>query len=345
MRIRKILVLGGSGHIGRQLVDALKNTAWAVPVSASRRLAAAGGGAVENLRVDSRDVQALTAALEDFDAVVNCVAGDARSISEGARVLVQAALGTQCRRIVHLSTMSVYGPVEGQVREDTALNPSLGWYGQAKCDAEEHMREFARRGGEVVVLRPGCVFGPGSELWVGRVGRWLQTGRLGDLGMAGDGWSNLVHVDDVCQALVAALQLPVRPGDMPVFNLAAPDSPRWNEYFVDLALALQATPVLRIGPRQLRLDALLAGPPLKALQLAFKRLGRPASGLPDPMPPGLLRLWAQHIHLDATLAEQTLGVTWTPYAVGLQSCADWLTGNTAQRSPPLSNASNAVCTP
>ena len=342
MKILRILVLGGSGHIGKQLVETLKGTAWAVPVSASRRTAGAGNGSVETLRVDSRDIQALTAALEGFDAVVNCVAGDARSISEGARVLVQAALGTRCRRIVHLSTMSVYGPVEGVVREDAAIDPSLGWYGQAKCEAEKHMGEFARRGGEAVVLRPGCVFGPGSELWVGRVGRWLQTGRLGDLGVAGDGWSNLVHVDDVCQALMAALQLPVRPGDMPVFNLAAPDSPRWNDYFVDLALALQATPVPRIGPRQLRLDTLLAGPPLKAMQLAFKRLGRPTSGLPDPMPPGLLRLWAQHIHLDATLAEQMLGVTWTPYAVGLQSCADWFTGNTAQRSPPLGNA---VCTP
>ncbi len=341
MRIRKILVLGGSGHIGRQLVDALKSTAWAVPVSASRRIAATGGGSVENLRVDSRDVQALTAALEGVDAVVNCVAGDARSISEGARVLVQAALGAQCRRIVHLSTMSVYGPVEGMVREDTALDPSLGWYGQAKCEAEQHLGEFARQGGEAVVLRPGCVFGPGSELWVGRVGRWLQTGRLGDLGVAGDGWSNLVHVDDVCQALMAALQLPVRPGDMPAFNLAAPDSPRWNEYFVDLALALQATPVSRIGPRQLRLDALLAGPPLKVTQLAFKRLGRPTSSVPDPMPAGLLRLWAQHIHLDATQAAQTLGLTWTPYAVGLQSSADWFAGNRAQPKLPIGK----VCTP
>jgi len=342
MRILRVLVLGGSGHIGSQLVEALKSTPWAVPVSASRSTVGTGHANVETMRVDSRDVQALTSALEDFDAVVNCVAGDARSISEGARVLVQAALGTQCRRIVHLSTMSVYGPVEGLVREDTALNPSLGWYGQAKCDAEKHMREFARRGGEVVVLRPGCVFGPGSELWVGRVGRWLQTGRLGDLGVAGDGWSNLVHVDDVCQALMAALQLPVRPGDMPVFNLAAPDSPRWNDYFVDLALALQATLVPRIGPRQLRLDALLAGPPLKVMQLAFKRLGRPTSGLPDPMPPGLLRLWAQHIHLDATQAAQKLRVTWTPYAVGLQSSADWFVGKKAERTPPLDKA---ICIP
>ncbi len=41
------------------------------------------------------------------------------------------------------------------------------------------------------------------------------------------------------------------------------------------------------------------------------------------MPPGLLRLWGQHIRLDASLATQTLGLAWTPYPEGLQSSAAW----------------------
>ena len=322
----KILLLGGSGYIGKRISDTLRGTSWAVPISASRRHNHASATSADSLRVDSCDIAALTAALEGFDAVVNCVAGDARSISEGARVLVQAALAASCRRIVHLSTMSVYGSREGSVLEDAPLDPGLGWYGRAKCEAESYMGEFARRGGEAVILRPGCVFGPGSELWVGRVGRWLQSGRLGDLGIAGDGWSNLVHVDDVGRALMASLQLPVEPGQLPVFNLAAPDSPRWNDYFVDLALELKATPVRRIGPRQLQWDALLLSPPLKVVQLALERMGRPNSALPDPMPPGLRRLWAQHIHLDSGVATQKLGLSWTPYSASLKSSAGWFSG-------------------
>jgi nucleoside-diphosphate-sugar epimerase len=326
----KILVLGGSGHIGKQVLDALRSAPWAEPVGASRATSQAGqpGGANGDwVRVDTTDVSALTAALQGFDAVVNCVAGDAHSISEGARVLVQAARAAQCRRIVHLSTMAVYGPVEGIVDEDAPLDPSLGWYGRAKCLAETEIREFVRRGGEAVVLRPGCVFGVGSELWVGRVARWLQAGRLGDLGVAGDGWSNLVDVADVCQAIMISLRLPLEPGQLPVFNLAAPDSPRWNDFFVDLALALNATPVRRIGSRQLQMDAWLAGPPLKAAQRALKYLGKKSATLPDPMPPGLLRLWAQHIHLDAGSATQELGLVWTPYAMGLQGSVSWFCGD------------------
>jgi len=236
-------------------------------------------------------------------------------------MLTDAARQAGNPRIVHLSTMSVYGRVEGNIPEDAPLNPELGWYGRAKCEAEHHIGDYARRGGEAVVLRPGCVFGPNSELWVGRIARWLQAGRLGDLGVGGDGWSNLVHVDDVCQAVVAALKLHVQPRGVPAFNLAAPDSPRWNTYFVDLALALQFTPVRRISRRQLQLDSLLASPPLKLAQMVSKRFRWTVSGLPDYMPPGLMGLWAQHIHLDSTQASQRLGLVWTTYAAGLRSAA------------------------
>ena len=323
----KVLVLGGSGHIGKRLLQTLANTSWDIPTGASRSPVKSSSNGVDWIRLNTCNVVELTAALRGFDAVVNCVAGDERSISKGTQLMVQAALSAGCPRIVHLSTMSVYGPVEGTVCEDAPLNPDLGWYGRAKCEAEQHINEFVRQGGEAVVLRPGCVFGPGSELWVGRVGRLLRAGRLGDLGLGGDGWSNLVHVDDVCQAVMAALQLPVEPGELPIFNLAAPDSPRWNEYFVDLALALHATPVRRIRRQQLQLDAWLAGPPLKLAKMGLKYVQWPTSTLPDPISPGLLGLWAQHIHLDTGRANKRLSLLWTPYPVSLQSSADWLSGS------------------
>jgi len=334
----KVLVLGASGHIGARLMEMLQATPWAKATGASRRMK----NTASWLEVDSRDPRQLAQALQGFDAVVNCVAGDAASIADGARALAQAALQAGCRRIVHLSTMSVYGPAEGRVREDAPLNPSLGWYGSAKCEAEAAMHDFARHGGEAVMLRPGCVYGPGSQLWVGRIGRWLQAGRLGDLGIAGDGWANLVHVDDVCQALLLALRLPTAQGKIPVFNLAAPDSPRWNDYFVDLALAINATPVRRLGRRRLQLDAWLCGPPLKAAERGLKLLGSHGVKLPDALPPGLLGLWSQHIHLDTQAATHRLGVRWTPYADGLRDSAAWFT---APATASRHTLDKVICTP
>ncbi|MDB5929087.1 MAG: NAD-dependent epimerase/dehydratase [Polaromonas sp.] len=348
----KVLVLGGSGHIGRRLLEILAATAaapWQRPTGASRGPVKNGPRGVDWLQLDTCDEAALASALRGFDAVVNCVAGNARSIAAGTQVLAKAALKADCPRIIHLSTMSVYGPVEGTVHEEAPLNPGLGWYGRAKCEAERHVRQFVLQGGEAVVLRPGCVFGPGSELWVGRIGRWLRAGRLGDLGAGGDGWSNLVHVDDVCQAIIAALGLTVISGELPVFNLSAPDSPRWNAYFIDLALALQATPIRRISQRQLQLDTRLAGPPLKLAQMALKRARWSRPGLPDPMPPGLPALWAQQIHLYSGKASQKLGLAWTPYTAGLQSSAAWfgVPAAGAASAPASTSASpgNTACTP
>jgi nucleoside-diphosphate-sugar epimerase len=328
----RVLVLGGTGYVGSRLCALLRDSGWAIPVSASARRRASG---FESLRVNTRDAAAMRLALAGVDAVVNCVAGDALSIAQGAKVLAHAATAAGRPRLVHLSSMSVYGRVEGRVDENTALDPSLGWYGRSKCEAERHIEGYAASGGTAVILRPGCVWGPGSQLWVGRTGRWLQSGRLGDLGIAGDGWSNLVHVDDVCRAIMAALRSRHPLGQVRTYNLAASDSPRWNEYFVDLALAIGATPVRRISPRQLRMDAWIAGPPLKVAQTLLARIGR-ASALPDPLPPGLLGLWERHLRLDAGKAERMLGVRWTPYADALEQSAAWFLE--AQRSAASASA-------
>ena len=313
-----VLVLGASGYVGSRLLALLRESGWARPVGASSR--ARGEGQV---RVDVRDGAALTEALRGMDAVVNCVAGDATSIGQGARMLAEAAVAANCPRVIHLSTMSVYGAREGVVDENAAPGPLLGWYDQAKRDAERSLLHYTAKGGTLVTLRPGCVWGAGSELWVGRVGRWLRSGRLGDLGEHGDGWSNLVHVDDVCVAVVRALQLPLAQGASCTYNLAAPDSPRWNEYFMDLALAIGATPVRRLGRRRLALDARVAGPVLHVTRKLLQRAGRVAQAIPEPITPGLLGLWQRHLHLDPRAAARDLVLDWTPYPVALSEAAAW----------------------
>ncbi|HVE53775.1 MAG TPA: NAD(P)-dependent oxidoreductase [Ramlibacter sp.] len=305
----KVLVLGGTGYIGSRLVHMLAQTGWAHPVSTSRR---AG--------IDTTNLDAMKRALQGMDAVVNCVAGSAGAIAEGARVLVQAAQQAGRPRIVHLSTMSVYGALEGEVTEASPRDPSIGWYAKAKCEAEDIVADYE---GGAVMLRPGCVWGPGSELWVGRIGRLLRARRLGDLGAAGDGWSNLVALDDVCAAVVASLRIETTPGMPRVFNLGAPDSPRWNDYFTDLALAIGATPVPRLSARRVQLDAKLAGPPLKVAEILLKKARRSANALPDPIPPGLLGVFERHLHLRSDLAASELGIGWTPYEQVLKQSAAW----------------------
>lgn len=322
----KVLVLGGSGYIGQHLLQRMAATVGVSAVSASRGRKPAPDGIV-TIQLDTRDEAALTLALSGMDCIVNCVAGDADSIAAGATTLVRAAQAAGCARIVHLSTMSVYGRQEGRLDESAPFDPGLGWYARAKCAAELEMQQYVAAGGNAIILRPGCVYGPDSQLWVGRIGRLLKSGRLGDLGPQGDGWSNLVHVDDVCSAILASLLLTQsqqigETESLVAINLAAPDSPRWNDYFRDLAMAIGATPLKRIPQRRIKADACIAGPVIKITEKVADRLGIAHSSLPDPIPPALLRFFNQQIFLDSRKAEQVLGLEWTPYRSGLADSVD-----------------------
>jgi nucleoside-diphosphate-sugar epimerase len=178
----------------------------------------------------------------------------------------------------------------------------------------------AERYADTVILRPGCEYGPHGELWSGRIARWLFAHRIGDLGAAGDGFCNLVHIDDLAAAVVLALQDPLAVGR--AYNLSMPNPPTWNDYLVRYARALGAVPVKRISGRQLALETKVLAAPLKALEIAAHAVGV-GEVAPPPIPPSLLRLTRQEICLVATRAQLELGWTCRPLAQGLAQTAAW----------------------
>jgi nucleoside-diphosphate-sugar epimerase len=324
---KRVLVLGASGFIGERVVAALAATDWARPVAASRSGRVPAGSAAESLRVDARDAQGLQAALGGVSAVVNCVAGDTDSIASGAQVLFAACAGMPLQpRVVHLSTMQVYGSTRGLADEHAPLRGDWDAYGAAKVAAEQ-MSHGAQ---SVVILRPGIVYGPGSPIWTQMVGRWLIARRLGDLGPAGDGVCNLVHVDDVVKAVLCALRLPDIAGQ--AFNLSLPQAPSWNAYFRGFADALGA-PVARISQQRLLLEQRVLAPPLKLAQIGARAL-RLAWQPPAPLRPWFLRLCSQALRLDVGKAERVLGMRWKPLAEGLRESAEWLRSTDAARRAP-----------
>ncbi len=299
----RILVLGADGFIGRRLVAALGASDWAVPVAAGRRPRPPDPAhPVERVVLDATDRTGLANAMQGVDGVVNCVAGDAATIVANARALFGSATEGGTPRIVHLSSMAVYGSAVGTVDEDAPLKDDQGAYGAAKTEAER----LAAAAPDVVVLRPGCVYGADSPQWTVRIAGWLADHRIGDLGANGDGWCNLVHVDDVVQAVGLALRTPAAAGH--AFNLAMAAPPTWNEYFVRFGIALGAVPVSRIAARRLKIETKLLAPPLKIAEIVAARLGLRGLRLPEPIPPSLAGLWRQEIRLSTRKSEAGLGL-------------------------------------
>jgi 2-alkyl-3-oxoalkanoate reductase len=221
-------------------------------------------------------------------------------------------------RIVHLSSLAIYGAATGDVDESTSPDGELSPYGAAKLQAER----FATPELSLVVFRPGIVYGPGSAQWSGRIAALLQSHRLGDLGRAGDGYCNLVHVDDVVAAILAALRRPDLAGK--TFNLSLPEPPTWNDYFVRYAKALGAVPVARITRRRLKIESKILAPPLKIAEIVLGKFGpRFKRLLPQAIPPSLVRTFGQEIRMRVDRAEQDLGLRWRPLDEGLRQAAAW----------------------
>ena len=297
----RVLVLGADGFVGSRVVAALAASDWAVPVAAGRRPV----DGPDRLRFDATDPVALAAAIQRVDAIVNCVAGNARTIVDGATALFAASAG---RRVVHLSSMAVYGDATGPVDETAPLR-ACGGYSAAKIAAER----AAAGAANIVILRPGCIYGGGSGQWSGRIAHLLVDRRIGDLGAGGDGYSNLVHVADVVAAILSALQRDVAGA---VFPLAMPDAPDWNGYFRAFAQALGAVPLRRIPDWRMTLETRWLAP---ALAVGGKLSAR----TPPPITPALARLWCRDIRLDPALATDRLAIAWTGLQAGVCEAARW----------------------
>jgi nucleoside-diphosphate-sugar epimerase len=160
----------------------------------------------------------------------------------------------------------------------------------------------------------------------------LYARRLGDLGAAGDGYCNLVYIDDTVEAILRALQLPNVEGM--IFNLALPDPPTWNNYFADYAKALGAVPVARIAKRTLQIESKIFAPSQKLAEIFLRKFApRLARLVPPAIPPSLIRLFQQEIKLKVGRAEAELGLRWTPLEEGLRQTAAWYNRSHRQRNP------------
>jgi 2-alkyl-3-oxoalkanoate reductase len=300
----RIFVLGAHGFLGRRLTAAFDAVEWASTV---------GGGSC-----DERNHEHVAAALGASDAVVNAAHGSPATIRAAAAMLYDLAARLAAPpRIVHLSSMTVYGTAVGDVDENAELRADLGDYAAAQLAAERRAAEYPN----CVVLRPGCEYGATCPEWSERIARLLIAHRLGDLGAAGDGYCNLIYLDDLTEAVLAALRLPAIQGQ--AFNLAMPNPPTWNEYFTLFARALGAVPLRRIGPRRLQFETKVLAPALRIAEIIARRVhwrGR----TPAVLSPSLRRLCEQEIRLDSRKAEKLLGLRWMSLADGLARTAEAL---------------------
>ena len=214
--MQKIMVLGGSGFVGKRVCAQLVEAGWAVTVPTRARSHAAALtplAGMQLLELDVHDEAALTHSLAGHTAVVNLVAilHGTRAAFEQVHVALPHKLLRACRAagvgsLVHISAMGA-----SDVRPEQAPSMYLRSKGQGEA-ALLHPSDRAS-GPTVTVIRPSVIFGPGDKFL--NVFAQLQA-VLPVMPLAGASVRfQPVWVDDVAHAVVTLLARQVHGGATP----------------------------------------------------------------------------------------------------------------------------------
>jgi len=233
----KILVTGGLGLIGHNVVQRLESQGHDVVITDTRtnygiipqaeldylmseRLKKISGNNIYHIDITDAD---------NFDWLVNKhqpeviihmasfprqkvvnanPAWGSRVMMEGLINICESAKKHSVGRVVYISSSMIYGNFDDQVTEDYHCRP-IGQYGIMKLTGEDIVKDYHRRGAfEYAIIRPSAVYGP-LDVEDRVVAKFMLTAmRGGILNVNGAGETlDFTYVDDAADGIVAAATL------------------------------------------------------------------------------------------------------------------------------------------
>ena len=316
----RVFVTGGSGVVGRALVQRLVSGGDEVVALARSRLAeeTVRGLGAEPARGELFDEDALAAAMAGCSVIYNVAGVNTLCVDDpepmlwtnvaGPPVVVRAAARAGGARIVHTSSAATIGEASGVVgREDT---PHRGWYlstyERSKTEGEQAVFEAGRQHGvEVVCVNPSSVQGPGRA---GGTARFLLAYLDGRLKVFVPTNVSLIDISDCAEGHVLAAERGVA-GERYLLNSIA--------LSITEALAL-AGDVAGVSGKPRMLPRQVA----TAAAWAVEHGSRLARRKPPVCREMVRTLLHGHIY-DGSRAERDLGLHYTDPRETLRKTVDW----------------------
>ena len=256
-----VLVTGATGCIGGRLIEKLALEQRAnvrVLVRNLGRMPRIARFPIEWVKGDITDPAVVQQAVRGCEVVFHCAYdfsagrdGQRTTAILGTRNVAVAVLQAAVPRMVHISSLAVYGKISDV--ELTELSPwrsTTSRYAQLKRAAERLVLKLHREQGlPVVVLQPTLVYGPFSIQWTIGPSLQLKTGVV-PLVDGGRGLCNAVYVDDAVDAILLAARQPHVLGE--TFLVSGEQPITWRRFYKAYEAALGVEGTVDISEHDLR---------------------------------------------------------------------------------------------
>jgi dihydroflavonol-4-reductase len=320
------LVTGASGFVGSAVARALVARGLKVRVlmrpTASRDNIA--GTACEPVTGDMRDEASMTAAMKGARYFFH-VAADyrlwardpgeiERNNLKGAQASMGAALKCGVEKVVYTSSVAALKPGEVAVDESSRHTPEsvIGAYKRSKLVAErevERLIETERL--PAVIVAPSTPIGP-RDIKPTPTGRIIVEAATGRMPAFVDTGLNLVHVDDVAQGHLLALDL----GKIGENYILGGEDVSLEVMLADIAaMAGRKAPTIKL-PRA----------PLFPLAWGAEFIAR-ITGKEPFLTADALRMSRYRMFFSSEKAKRELGYTARPYREGISDALSWFAQN------------------
>ena len=272
----RILVTGGAGFIGSNLVERLVADGHSVEVlddfndfyspQIKRGNLAAVAGRVAVHEVDIRDVDAVNRVVSGgkFDCIAHIAAraGVRPSITQpklyietnvtGTFNLLEAARNAGVKRFINASSSSVYGVLKtAPFREDMCLNQTISPYAATKLAAEQLCSNYSHLYGmRTTSLRFFTVYGPRQrpDLAIHKFTKSILEGKPIDQFGDGSTGRDYTYIDDILQGVTACLTYEGPLSD--VFNLGESQTTTLCELIAAIETAVGRKAIINRLPEQ-----------------------------------------------------------------------------------------------
>ena len=319
-----VLVTGASGFVGAAIARRLGDSGCEVRtlVRPTSALGNVEGLGIELFEGDIRDGRAVAAAMKGVRYLFHAAAdyrlwaldpSEILDVNEnGTRVVMEAALAAGVERTVYTSSVATLKPCRGGPPSGEAdrlgVRDAIGAYKRSKILAESLVdRMVDERGLPAVVVHPSTPIGPG-DIKPTPTGRIIVEAAHGRIPVFVETGLNLVHVDDVADGHVRALQL----GVIGEHYILGGQDVAFGTMLVEIAaLMARRAPTIRVPHTAIYPIAYAA----EMIALVTRR--EPFVSLDS------LRMSRHLMYYSSRKAERELGYRARPYGLALEDAMRW----------------------